>query len=120
MLFGLPLVIALLVSSQPRLYTIVAWSVCVSGLLVARLIGLSLSGPTQMVQRMFVETMVRISFPLAACVVAGVQLPASQSRVLAAYHIVFFLYILAVDRFLHLAQLSGDKPAPKLNREVLG
>ena len=120
MLFGLPLVIALLVSSQPRQYAIVAWSVCMSGLMVARLIGLPLSGPTQLVQRMFVETMVRISFPLAGCVVAGVQLPGSQSRVLAAYHIVFFLYILAVDRFFLLARLSSDKPAPRLNRDVLG
>ena len=120
LLFGLPLLIALLVSPQSRQYAIVAWSVCVSGVLVARLVGLPLSGPTKMVQRTLVETMVRISFPLAACVVAGIQLPTSQSRVLAAYHIVFFLYILAVDRFLLLAQLSSDKHAPKLNQEALG
>jgi hypothetical protein len=119
LLFGLPLAVALLVSTQ-RSYAIVAWSVCVSGLLAARLASLPLSDPNQLVQRTFIETMVRLSFPLAACVVAGVQLPTSQSRVLAAYLIVFFLYILAVDRFLLLAQLSSGKPAPKLSQKVLG
>lgn len=104
LLFGLPLAVALLVSAQPA-YALVAWSVCVSGLLVARLVGLPLSDPTQMVQRTLVETFVRVSLPMAVCVVAGVQLPISQSRVLAAYLIVFFLYILAVDRLLLLAQL---------------
>ena len=96
------------------------------GLLAARLASLPLSNPDPkanpvlMVQRTLVETIVRISFPLAACVVAGVKLPDSQSRVIGAYLIIFFLYMLAVDRFLLLAQISSDKRAPKLNQKVPG
>jgi hypothetical protein len=125
MLYGFPLVIALLVSTQPG-YAIVAWGVCMGGLLAARLASLPLSNPDPkanpvlMVQRTLVETIVRISFPLAACVVAGVKLPDSQSRVIGAYLIIFFLYMLAVDRFLLLAQISSDKRAPKLNQKVPG
>lgn len=119
LLFGLPLVVALLVSTRPG-YVTLAWSVCVGGLLAARLVGLPLSSPTQVVPRTLIETLVRLTFPLAACVVAAVQLPTSQSRVLAAYLIAFFLYLLAVDRILFVVQISSDKATPNLNQEVVG
>ncbi len=117
LLFGLPLAVALAAFWQTRHYATASWFVCLSSTLAARFVGRTLAGPTHSIERTFVETMVRMSVPLSACVLAGVYLPLSQARVVAAYHVVFFTWILAVDRVLLVAQLTTDKPASNRNAD---